>query len=401
MRRIALINQKGGVGKTTVTANLGAALARAGKRVVVVDLDPQANLTLYLGVELAGGEPSTYRVLTGEASFESALRATTTPNLRILPTDIHLSGAELEISGTKGREGLLRRALDVWRTEHARRRPGEEPADYVLYDCPPSLGLLSLNALSASDEVFLVVQTQFLALQGMSKLVEVIELVKQKLHPGLKLTGIVPCLYDSRMRLAREVLSELRHYFPAQVFRTPISTNVKLAESPSFAKTIFEYAPESIGARDFASLAHEVLTQEALESSQPVAAESASKGKKRGALESFARSSVAASLSPAVEPPPVAPPSTPLPSRPPSPLPSPLPFSPTPKRVPRKTPVGEAPGSVPPRSNKVTPPGPRPVEIGRPVPAPLPPSSPPSDPLTASAPAAAPRRVRSKPTGSS
>jgi MinD-like ATPase involved in chromosome partitioning or flagellar assembly len=134
----------------------------------------------------------------------------------------------------------------------------------VLFDCPPSLGLLALNALAAADEVFLVVQTQFLALQGMSKLVEVIQLVKQRLHPGLRLSGIIPCLYDSRMRLAREVLAELRRYFPTQVFRTPICVNVKLAEAPSFGKTIFEYAPESIGARDFASLAHEVMTQEVL-----------------------------------------------------------------------------------------------------------------------------------------
>lgn len=263
MRRIALINQKGGVGKTTTVANLGAALALAGKRVVVVDLDPQANLTVYLGAELAAGEPSSYRVLTGEVSFAAALRDTSTPNLRLLPTDIHLSGAELELSGAVEREKLLRTALSEWVADHARRHAGAEPADYVLFDCPPSLGLLSLNALAASDDVFLVVQTHFLALQGMSKLVDVIELVKQRLHPGLELGGIVACMYDSRMRLAREVLSELRRYFPAQVFRTPISANVKLAESPSFGKTIFEYAPESIGARDFASLSHEVLAREA------------------------------------------------------------------------------------------------------------------------------------------
>jgi chromosome partitioning protein len=300
MRRIALINQKGGVGKTTVTVNLGAALARAGKRVVVVDLDPQANMTLYLGAELESGVPSTYRVLTGEVSFGAALRPTATPNLRLLPTDIHLSGAEPELSQSEGREERLRRALEAWREEHARSRAGRgggEPADYVLFDCPPSLGLLSLNALAAADEAFLVVQTQFLALQGTSKLIEVIELVKQKLHPGLRLTGVVPCLYDSRMRLAREVLSELRRYFPAQVFRTPISTNVKLAESPSFAKTIFEYAPESIGARDFASLAHEVLTQEALELAGPAAPAPESKGRKRGALESYASSRAAAGAS--------------------------------------------------------------------------------------------------------
>ena len=264
MRRIALINQKGGVGKTTTVANLGAALALAGKRVVVVDLDPQANLTLYLGVELEPGQPSSYRVLTGEVEFGAALLATATPNLKLLPTDIDLSGAEMELAEVAQREKLLRTALEEWRNEH-RKKHGNEPADYVLFDCPPSLGLLSLNALAASDEVFVVVQTQFLALQGMSKLVEVIELVKKELHPGLKLGGIVPCMYDSRMRLAREVLTELRRYFPEKIFRTPITSNVKLAESPSFGKTIFEYAPDSIGARDFASLAHEVMMQEVLQ----------------------------------------------------------------------------------------------------------------------------------------
>jgi len=256
MRRIALINQKGGVGKTTTAANLGAALARTGQRVVVCDLDPQANLTLYLGVELAEGEPSSYRVLTGEVPFGEALRDTGTPGLRLLPTDLDLSGAELELSGEPGREHLLRKAVEAWCAE-------DEPADYVLFDCPPSLGLLSLNALAASDEVFLVVQTEFLALQGLSKLVGVVDLVKQRLHPGLRISGIIPCLYNSRLRLAREVLSELRSYFPKQVFRHAIGTNVKLAESPSFAKTIFEYAPESSGARDFAALAQEVLAQAA------------------------------------------------------------------------------------------------------------------------------------------
>jgi chromosome partitioning protein len=375
MRRIALINQKGGVGKTTVTANLGAALARAGKRVVVVDLDPQANLTLYLGVELASGAPSTYRVLTGEVPFGAALRDTGTPNLRLLPTDIHLSGAELEISDTEGREELLRRAIDAWREEHA-GRAGEEPADYLLYDCPPSLGLLSINALAAADEVFLVVQTQFLALQGTSKLVEVIDLVKQKLHPALKLAGIVPCLYDSRRRLAREVLAELRRYFPTLVFRTPISANVKLAESPSFAKTIFEYAPESIGARDFASLAHEVLTQEALEKAGAVAVVPA-RGRKRGALESFASSNAADGNARPEELAPVAPPR---------------------KRAARAAKEPGATKEAPEPERKDTP-GPRPV-------APLPPPEEPStlstpSPVAAPLAAAVPRRARSKPAGPS
>ena len=268
MRRIALINQKGGVGKTTTAANLGAALARAGKKVLVADLDPQANLTLYLGIEVPEGGPSSYRVLTGELPFGAALVPTATPGLVLLPTDIHLSGAELELSGLEAREHLLRRAVDAWCAEE-RERTGSDPVDYVLFDCPPSLGLLSLNALAASEEVFLIVQTEFLALQGLSRLVEVIELVKQRLHPGLRITGIVPCLYDSRLRFAREVLAELRRFFPEQVFQQPIGSNVKLAESPSFGKTIFEYAPDSNGARDYAAVAREVLAQEAVLQPQP------------------------------------------------------------------------------------------------------------------------------------
>jgi chromosome partitioning protein len=389
MRRIALINQKGGVGKTTTTVNLGAALALAGKRVVLVDLDPQANLTLYLGLELERGAPSSYGVLTGEVSFEKALRPTSTPNLRVLPTDIHLSGAELELATVEGREGLLRSAIERWREEHARKRPGEEPADYVLFDCPPSLGLLSLNALSAADEVFLVVQTQFLALQGMSKLVEVIELVKKRLHPGLQLAGIVPCMYDSRMRLAREVLAELRRYFPAQVFRTPISTNVKLAESPSFGKTIFEYAPDSLGARDFASLSHEVLTQEVLSTAQrPPAEPPAAKVKKPSGLER-----AAAALTPQAVA--SAPPAASAPVHRPTPL------------------AGSSPGVPPARSGAVEtkkpPARPAPRIVSQPEAAQLPVratavGAPPSAaPLSThdraeATPSQAPRRARAKPT---
>ena len=258
MRKIALINQKGGVGKTTTTANLGAALALAGKRCVVVDLDPQANLSLHLGFALEEGGASSYRVLTSQSPFEEALVDTAIEGLRLMPTDIHLSGAELELASALGRETLLRDAIEEW----CEGSPDGEPCDYLLFDCPPSLGLLSINALSAADEAFLVVQTEFFALQGMSKLLEVIELVKKRMNPGLECTGLIPCLYDSRLKLAREVLGELRSYFPDRVFSTPIGQNIKLAESPGFGKTIFEYAPESAGARDYAALARAVIEME-------------------------------------------------------------------------------------------------------------------------------------------
>jgi len=261
MRRIAVINQKGGVGKTTTSANLGAALALGGRRVVAIDVDAQANLSQHLGVEAGEGEASTYSVLTGQTTIAEALRATATPGLSLVPSHIDLSGAEMELASAIGRETLLRDALDEWEKSETEKN-GAPPADYVLFDCPPSLGLLSINSLAAADEVIITLQTEFFALQGMSKLVEIVQLLRRRLNPGLKITGILPCLYDSRLRLAREVLAEIRTYFPGQVFQHPIRTNVKLAEAPSYGQTIFEYAPESNGAQDHKRLAVDVAGQE-------------------------------------------------------------------------------------------------------------------------------------------
>jgi chromosome partitioning protein len=261
MRRIALINQKGGVGKTTTTVNLGAALARRGRRVVLVDLDPQANLSLHLDVQPRSGAPSTYSVLLGNTTFAESLLDTRTSGLRLLPSNIDLSGAELELANAFGREMILRDAVDAWEKEH-RERTGEAPADYVLLDCPPSLGLLAVNGLVAASEAFIAVQTEFFALQGMTKLVDVVQLLRRRLNPRLEISGFLPCLYDNRTKLAREVLAELRTHFTGRVFTRPIGKNVKLAEAPSYGQTIFEYAPESSGASDYDLVALEVLTQE-------------------------------------------------------------------------------------------------------------------------------------------
>jgi chromosome partitioning protein len=261
MRRIAIINQKGGVGKTTTSANLGAALAEQGRRVVVVDMDPQANASLHLGIEAASHEPSVYSVLTGDKSFADCMLPTKAPRLSVVPSNIDLSGAELELASAIGRDSLIRDAIEDWCKQHQAEH-GEDPADYVIFDCPPSLGLLSINALAAAGEVLITLQTQFLALMGMSKLVEVVQLIRRRLNPELTITGIVPCLYDSRLKLNREVLGEVRKYFPGQVFKNAIRSNVKLAEAPSFGISILDYASESNGAQDYRNLALEVIEQE-------------------------------------------------------------------------------------------------------------------------------------------
>ncbi|MDZ4774019.1 MAG: AAA family ATPase [Planctomycetota bacterium] len=261
MRRIAIINQKGGVGKTTTTVNLGAALAIQGRRVVLVDMDAQANLSMALGIEAASGEPTSYSVLMGDHVFAACIRATKIPGLSIVPSNIDLSGAELELASAMGREYLLRDALTEWNDAHVKQH-GTRACDYVLFDCPPSLGLLSINALAAAGEVLITLQTEFLALQGMSKLLEIVTLLKKRLNPDLVVTGIVPSLYDSRLRLAREVLAEIRTYFKEQVVPHPIRANVKLAEAPSFGQTIFEYAPDSNGADDYMKLAFELVSRE-------------------------------------------------------------------------------------------------------------------------------------------
>lgn len=264
MRRIAIINQKGGVGKTTTAVNLGAALARLGRRVVVIDMDPQANASMNLGAELHPEEPSTYSILTQGGKVVDTLRGTSTPGLSILPSHLDLSGAELELASAIGRETVLGDALDEWE-EGEIARTGRSPADVILIDNPPSLGLLSVNGLVASTEVLIAVQTEFFALQGLSKLVEIVQMLRRRMNPQLEITGVLACLYDSRLRLAREVLGELRTHFPVQLFKRPIAQNVKLAECPSFSRTIFEYAPESKGADDYLTVAREFLAREGVD----------------------------------------------------------------------------------------------------------------------------------------
>ena len=259
MRRIAIINQKGGVGKTTTAVNLAAALARGGQRVCVVDLDPQAHATTHLGIEPDGKSPSMYDVLTDSRPLAD-VRKKVGERLWVCGSDIDLAAAEVELAGVVGREVILRDLL----------LQDEGAFDFVFMDCAPSLGVLTLNALSAANEVFIPLQPHFLALHGMGKLFETTALVAKRINPSLKVTGVVLSLYESSTKLAQEVVKDLEGYLErsrgsnvpwskARVFGTRIRRNIKLAECPSFGQSIFQYAPACHGAHDYLSLARELL----------------------------------------------------------------------------------------------------------------------------------------------
>jgi chromosome partitioning protein len=258
MRSIAILNQKGGVGKTTTAVNLSAALAATGQRVCLVDLDPQAHATLHLGLQPDGDQRSIYEVLTGDAELGDVWRESQ-ENLWVVPSHIALAAAEVELVGVVGREVILRDKLA--------RAAGR--FDYVFIDCPPSLGILTLNALAAVDEVVLPLQPHFLALHGLSKLLQTIDLVAKRLNDRLKLSGVVYCMYDTGTRLAAEVVHDVDQFLQTarkprtpwaetRTFQTRIRRNIRLAEAPSFGKSIFHYAPASHGAADYEQLAREV-----------------------------------------------------------------------------------------------------------------------------------------------
>jgi chromosome partitioning protein len=259
MRRIAIINQKGGVGKTTCAVNLAAALAELGQRVCVLDLDPQAHATTHLGIEPDGKAPSMYDVLVNSKPL-AEVRRKVGDRLWVAGSDINLAAAEVELAGVVGREVILRDLL----------LQDEGAFDFVFMDCAPSLGVLTLNALSAANEVFIPLQPHFLALHGMGKLLETTALVAKRINPALKVTGIVLSMYEATTRLAQEVVQDLQEYLDrsrgtnspwamARIFKTRIRRNIKLAECPSFGQAIFAYAPTSHGASDYSALAREVL----------------------------------------------------------------------------------------------------------------------------------------------
>jgi len=248
---LAIINQKGGVGKTTSCANLGAALAMQGHRILLVDLDPQAHLSISFDRMPEPADPSVYTMLTGNHSFADVMQPTGHEGLWIAPTNLDLTGAESELANEIGREGLLRTAL-----QNLARQP--DAPDLVILDCPPSLGTLSLNALVASDYVVIPLQAEFFALQGMAQLLDVLERVKQRLNPRIELAGVLVGLYSQQRNLSREVVQELNQHFGDLVFPIQVRVNVRLAEAPSHGQTIFEYAPDSSAAEQFRELAKEL-----------------------------------------------------------------------------------------------------------------------------------------------
>jgi chromosome partitioning protein len=258
MRTIAVMNQKGGVGKTTTSVNLAAALARMGSKVCIIDMDPQGHASFHVGLDCGPGADTIYDVFSGRSTADEA-RQLVAENLSILPSNIDLAAVEVELASTPGREFILRDSIKHWK-EQAR-------FDYVIMDCPPSLSVLTINALCAATEVLIPLQPHFFALQGLSKLFETTALVNRRLNRGLKVSGVAMCLYESGTRLAADVTEDLRHFLTSsdadtpwantKIFRSKIRRNIKLSEAPSFGQSIFDYAPTCPGAKDYADLAKE------------------------------------------------------------------------------------------------------------------------------------------------
>ncbi|MFA6424494.1 MAG: AAA family ATPase [Candidatus Magasanikbacteria bacterium] len=246
---ISVVNQKGGVGKTTTAVNLAAGLSEAGKFVLLVDLDPQGNATSGLGIKYRELQTGLYHALMGQSRIHDVVTNTSHPGLRVVPATPDLAGANVELVSVDGRERKLSDLLDE--VKHA--------YDYVLIDCPPSLGILTLNGLVAADHILIPVQAEYYALEGLGQLLKTVELVKENIKPELSVLGAVVTMFDGRNKLSEEVMNDLYKFFPNNIFRSVIPRTVRLAEAPSFGKSIFHYEPKGKGAKAYERLSREIL----------------------------------------------------------------------------------------------------------------------------------------------
>jgi chromosome partitioning protein len=266
---LTVANQKGGVGKTTSAVNIAAALAMHGQRVLLIDLDPQGNASTALGVAHPVGTPSSYDVLLGGAALDDvAVACDFAPDLRCVPATLDLAGADIELTSQVAREYRLHRALERF-LDNSANSPDGVPVDYVFIDCPPSLGLLTLNALVAAREVLIPIQCEYYALEGLVQLLNTVELVKSHLNPALTVTTVLLTMYDSRTRLADQVADEVRRHFGDLVLQPTIPRNVRVSEAPGFGQTVITYDPGSRGAVSYLQAAREIADRSAGDGAQP------------------------------------------------------------------------------------------------------------------------------------
>lgn len=248
---IAIANQKGGVGKTTTSVNLSACLGELGQRVLLIDIDPQGNATSGLGIDKGKIEKSIYDVLVDDIPIKDTVIGTEVDNLKVLPATIQLAGAEIELVASMSRETKLKKAIDKIKNEY----------DFIIIDCPPSLGLLTINSLTAANSILVPIQCEFYALEGLSQLLKTITLIQDNLNQDLVLEGVVLTMFDSRTNLSGQVVQEVKNHFQQKVFKTIIPRNVRLSEAPSFGRPVIKYDPKSKGAEVYYNLAKEVLAQ--------------------------------------------------------------------------------------------------------------------------------------------
>ena len=251
-KTVSILNQKGGVGKTTTAVNLSAAIGAKGKRLLLVDIDPQGNSTSGYGINKREVKKSSYELLTGELSASEVIIHTAFPGVDLIPANMNLAGAELEIIDRKKRESILKNALaEVW-----------ENYDYIFLDCPPSLGLITLNALSASDTFLVPIQCEYYALEGLSQLMSTARKIKQMYNPYLDIEGVLLTMYDGRLNLTQQVVTEVKRFFPKKVYSTTIPRNVRLSEAPSFGQPVIYYDKNSKGSVAYMELCEEFLAQQ-------------------------------------------------------------------------------------------------------------------------------------------